>query len=201
MTGSDPQAPVDSSPTVEVGSEKGADDYRLDLNARARWVATRACRSRAAYAVGHGYEEVHYVLRDLAVILGPTDARTDGDGKLVLEAVQVSRVADACDWLAVHARDDDLADDAALVAYALREAVDVDVAAEEDVEADEEQQVLPDGGHCSVGAECDLCGEGAVDCLPVTNDETRETRDANLCKEHRDKVMAYTRGEEVNWDV
>ena len=48
---------------------------------------------------------------------------------------------------------------------------------------------------------CDLCGEEAVDCLPVTNDETGETRDANLCKEHRDKVMAYTRGEEVDWNV
>jgi len=158
MTGSDPQAPVDSSPTVDVERAESADDYRLDLNARARWVATRACRSRAAYAVGHGYEEIHYVLRDLAVILGPTDARTDGDGKLVLEAVQVSRVADACHWLAVHARDDDLADDAALVAYALREAVDVDVAAEEDVEADEEQQVLPDGGQSSADAErCETC--------------------------------------------
>jgi hypothetical protein len=61
---------------------------------------------------------------------------------------------------------------------------------------------VADGGRCSDGAErCDLCDEDAVDCLPVTNDKTGETRDANLCKEHRDKVVAYTRGEEVDWDV
>jgi len=103
--------------------------------------------------MGHGYDEVHYVLQDLAVIL----EGTDGDGKLVLEAVQVSRVADACHWLAVHACDDVLADDAALVAYAFREAVDVG------------PQVLPDGGTSLTGVEryfyvgiyqCQSCGEG-----------------------------------------
>jgi len=153
MTVSDPQAPVNSSPTVDVDRAEGADDYRLDLNVRARRVAKRACRSRAAYAMGHGYDEVHYVLQDLAVIL----EGTDGDGKLVLEAVQVSRVADACHWLAVHACDDVLADDAALVAYALREAVNVG------------PQVLPDGGTSLTGVEryfyvgiyqCQSCGEG-----------------------------------------
>jgi hypothetical protein len=35
----------------------------------------------------------------------------------------------------------------------------------------------------------------------VTNGETGETRDAELCKEHYEKVMAYTRGEGVDWDV
>jgi len=48
---------------------------------------------------------------------------------------------------------------------------------------------------------CDLCNKPRFDRFPVTNDETGETRDAELCKEHYEKVMAYTRGEGVDWDV
>ena len=173
MTVSDPQAPVDSSPTVDVDRLEGAEDYRLDPNARARRVAKRACRSRAAYAMGHGYDEVHYVLQDLAVILGATD----GDGKLVFEAIQVSRVADACHWLAVHACDDVLADDAALVAYALREAVDV------------EPQVLPDGGHSRADTDCWHHKEYGEHCWrPLNNNLPYETaKRCDICGETKGK--------------
>lgn len=48
---------------------------------------------------------------------------------------------------------------------------------------------------------CSLCDDPAVTQEVVMKEGTDESKVANLCEEHEDKLRRYNRGEEVDWNV